>query len=172
MSKVLFKFMTREFKRRDKKYPPINKIKKTKIEKGDTVIDYGCGPGSYTIASAEFVGNTGKVHAVDIHPLAIEEVQNRANEKGLKNIMTILTDCETKLEARSIDAALLLDIMHDLSDPGKILKELHRILKLNGSLSVDDHHLDDDEIINKVTQSKLFKFDNKDEKVFNFIKIE
>ena len=171
MSKTHFKFMLKHFKQRDKKYLPLNKIEKTKINEGSIVLDYGCGPGSYSIAVAEVVGNTGKVYAVDIHPLAIKEVEKRAREKELKNIETILTDCDTKLEDNSIDVVLLLDIYHDLSNPERILQELHRVLKKNGWLSVDDHHFKDDEIIGKITNIGLFKFIERKDEVFNFTKV-
>lgn len=171
MSKTHFKFMLRHFKQRDKKYSPPNKIKKTEIKEGSIVLDYGCGPGSYSIAAAEVVGNTGKVYAADIHPLAIEEVKKRASEKELKNIETILTDCNTKLEDNTIDVVLLLDIYHDLADPVNILKELHRVLKNNGWLSVDDHHFKDEEIIDKITSIGLFKFIEMKDEVFNFSKV-
>ncbi|NVM36483.1 MAG: class I SAM-dependent methyltransferase [Candidatus Lokiarchaeota archaeon] len=171
MSKTHFKFMLKHFKQRDKKCPPYNKIEKTKIKEGDIVLDYGCGPGSYSIAAAEVVGNTGKVYAADIHPLAIEEVGKRAREKGLKNIETILTDCNTKLENSVIDIVLLLDIYHDLSDPESILIELYRVLKNNGWLCVDDHHFKDEEIIDKITSIGLFKFIERKDEVFNFSKV-
>jgi len=171
MSNTHFKLMVKHFKKRDKEYPPLNKIKKTKIKEGSIVLDYGCGPGSYSIAAAQVVGDLGKIYAADIHPLAIEEVKKRAKETGLINIETILTDCDTNLEENSIDVVLLLDIYHDLSDPENILRELHRVLKKEGSLSVDDHHFKDDEIINKITSIKLFKFSERKEELFNFIKV-
>lgn len=61
-----------------------------------------------------------------------------------------------------------MDILHDLSDPDKILKELHRILIKDGWLAVDDHHLKDSEIIEQITHIKLFEFREKNEEVFNF----
>jgi len=64
-----------------------------------------------------------------------------------------------------------LDIFHHLSDPDKILKELYRVLKDNGWLSVDDHHLKDDETIKKVTNYGLFKYIEKRDEVFTFKKI-
>jgi SAM-dependent methyltransferase len=36
------------------------------IKPGAHVLDYGCGPGNYTIAAAKLVGPSGKVYAVDI----------------------------------------------------------------------------------------------------------
>ena len=170
MSESNFRFMIKHFQNRDKKYPPLKKIEKTSIKNGSIVLDYGCGPGSYTIAAAKVVGNTGKVYAVDIHPLAIEEVKKRAKEERLRNIKTILTNRDTNLEDNSIDNILLLDIYHDLSDPLSILKELHRVLKKDGVLSVDDHHFNEDEIKDKITNSKLFDFFERKEELLNFKK--
>ncbi|MFX0003264.1 MAG: class I SAM-dependent methyltransferase [Candidatus Hodarchaeota archaeon] len=171
MSKTHFKFMEKHFRKRDKNYPPQNKIEKTKITVGSIVLDYGCGPGSYSIAAAKAVGNTGKVYAADIHPLAIESVEKRAQENNLTNIETILTDCNTNLQDASVDVVLLLDIYHDLSDPESILKELHRVLKTDGWLSVDDHHFKGDEIIGKITRVGLFKFVEQIKELYNFIKL-
>ena len=171
MSKSHFMFMIKHFKKRDEKYPPSKKIDKTTIQEGKIVLDYGCGPGSYTIAAAEVVGRTGKVYAADIHPLAIEEVKRRAKVKNLDNIITILTDCDTNLEDTSFDNVLLLDIYHDLSDPQRILLEIHRVLKKDGMLSVDDHHFKDDEILDRITSSKLFRFHERKEELFNFTKV-
>lgn len=68
------------FKIRDKFYSPIEKIRKTNIKQGDFVLDYGCGPGSYTVAAAEVVGSNGKVFAADIHPLALVKVKKKQEQ--------------------------------------------------------------------------------------------
>jgi len=54
--------------------------------KGMTVVDYGCGPGRYSIKFAEIVGNQGLVYAVDIHELAIEKLV--ATPKLLPSVAT------------------------------------------------------------------------------------
>ena len=60
MSNKAFKMMTLTFKIIDFLVPYIRKrIKKFNIKKGMTVVDYGCGPGRYTIPFAKIVGNNG-----------------------------------------------------------------------------------------------------------------
>ena len=55
--------------------PYINeRIQNFGLKEGMTVIDYGCGPGRYTTKFAGKVGEKGKVYAIDIHELAIEDV--------------------------------------------------------------------------------------------------
>jgi len=89
MSAFSFKFMYFILKFRDAFLRPrkiLNKIED--IRNGVSILDYGCGPGSFTMVAAEMVGKDGTVIAADIHPLAIK--QRSASKKGLKNIKTIL----------------------------------------------------------------------------------
>jgi ubiquinone/menaquinone biosynthesis C-methylase UbiE len=148
MSKFSFKAMTLVLRARDLFRPPQKVLSEVDMIKPRTyVLDYGCGPGNYTIAAAELVGPSGKVYAIDIHPLAIREVQNKANKKGLKNIQTILTGCDTKLPDSSVDVILLFYVLHDFEDPDAIIKELSRVLKPMGILSVIDHKFDNDKVV-------------------------
>jgi ubiquinone/menaquinone biosynthesis C-methylase UbiE len=142
------------------------------IKPGFYILDYGCGPGSYLIPLAEWVGKSGKIYALDIHPLAIQMVQNIASKKQLENVETILSDCKTGLPDKSMDIVLLYDILHDLSDPNGILMELHRVLKPNGILSLSDHHLKDNELISKITTRGLFNFLRRGKKTLSFSKEE
>jgi ubiquinone/menaquinone biosynthesis C-methylase UbiE len=129
------------------------------IRPGAHILDYGCGPGSYSIAASELVGHTGKVYAVDIHPVAVSEVQNKANEKGIPNLETLLTNCNLEIPDSSIDVVLLIYVLHDFKNPRSILSELGRVLKHNGILVVKDQKLENDKVISIVssTNFKLIK---------------
>ncbi len=171
-SNLDFKMMSFMFKIRDFFKSPIGKIEKAGIKSGDIVLDYGCGPGSYSIAAAERVGVLGKVYAADIHPLAIKEVEEKAKKKKLTNIETIRTDCNTNIAANSVDIVTCFDVMHGLSNSSDVLKEFHRVLKPGARLSLDDHHYTESEIISKVTQNGWFKVGTAQDGFINFIKIE
>jgi len=168
MGNVSFNMMSLMFKIRDLLSPPQKTLAEVGIRPGDYVLDYGCGPGSYTIAAADLVGDSGKVYAVDIHLLAIERVGGAASKKNLKNVETILTDGPTDLEAESIDVALLYDTYHDLGDPSGVMKELHRIMKPESVLSFSDHHMKKEEIVTQVEESGLFRLSKKGERSFIF----
>ena len=156
-----FKGMSLLFKIRDLFSPRANVLKELEIQPESHVLDYGCGTGSYITPLAKIVGETGKIFALDIHPLAVQKVQRIASVKKIPNIETIQSDCHV----------LLYDILHELSKPEKIFKELHRILKTDGTLSCSDHHLGDSEIKSKVTNSGLFKLKKKGQKTFSFVKM-
>ena len=170
-SNLDFRLMSLQYKLRDFLLPRIEILKEVGIKPGFIVLDYGCGPGSYLIPLAELVSESGKIYALDIHPLAIKRVQRIASKGRLKNIETILSDCKTGLPDNGVDVVLLYDIFHGLSEPQIVLEELHRLLKPNGILSFNDHHMKDSEIRTEVTARGFFKLFRKGERVYNFIKV-
>lgn len=172
MSNFAFMFMSFGFRFRDIFLPRKNILAEVGIKSGFSILDYGCGSGSYTIPAAQLVGESGKVYSLDIHPLAVQQVQKVVAKKRLTNIETILSDCATALSDESIDVVLLYDTLHGLSEPDKVLAELHRVLKSNGILSVNDHHLEEKEIITKITGKGLFKLSSKGKRVYSFSKEE
>jgi ubiquinone/menaquinone biosynthesis C-methylase UbiE len=165
-----FKTMAFFFKIRDFIRPRRNIVKEIGLKEGDHVLDYACGPGGYVPATAELIGKSGKIYALDVNPAAIEMVENLAAKKGLSNVKTILSDCDTDLPDESIDVVLLYDAFHDFEEPDEILKELHRVLKPSGILSFNDHHLDENAILSKITDGNLFKLRKKGERTYSFVK--
>jgi ubiquinone/menaquinone biosynthesis C-methylase UbiE len=165
-----FEAMSLMFKVRDFFRPRKDVLEEVGIEPGFSVLDYGCGPGSYISRLAELVGESGKIYALDIHPRALKKVQKIASKKGLSNITTIQSDCDTGLPGDSMDVVLLYDTFHDLSEPDDVLRELHRILKPSGTLSFSDHHLKQVEVSAKVAKGHLFKLTKIGSKTYTFSK--
>ena len=159
------------FKVRDIIKSPMIKIEKVNIKPGDIVLDYGCGPGSFTLAAAEIVSPSGKVYAADVNAIAIKKVQKSASKKGLDHIETIQTDCNTGLKDESINVVMCFDTIHHVDDPKGLLREFYRVLKPHSSLALDDHHLEEEEIIELITEQGFFELADKKEKLYLFIKI-
>lgn len=170
ISNLDFKIMSFGYKFRDFFNPPANVLKEIEINPGYYILDYGCGPGSYSIAAAKMVGKSGKVYALDINPLAIRQVKSISLKAKLKNIKTISSDCKTGLSEGNIDIIILYDVFHDLSNPDEVLKELYRVLKPTGILSFSDHHMDENEILSKIGKKKLFNLYKKNKKTYSFIR--
>jgi ubiquinone/menaquinone biosynthesis C-methylase UbiE len=170
MSNLSFRFISLMFKVRDFVRPRDEILREAEIEPGAHVLDYGCGPGSYTFLAADIIGPTGRAYALDLHPLAVEKVQKAASKRGLANIETVLSDCATGLENGSVDVVLLYDVFHDLGDQRGVLQELHRVLRPAGSISFSDHHMKDSDIVSKVTKTGLFTLAKKGEKTHTFVK--
>ena len=152
-----FRFMALGYRFRDARMPRDKFLEEAGIKQGSTVLDFGCGPGSYVVPAARMAGDTGKVYALDMHPLALNMVTERARKADLNKVSTILSDCDTGLPVHSVDVALLYDIYHDLSDSTSVLRELHRVLKPAGILSSHDHHLGGTQLSEAIESGGLFR---------------
>jgi ubiquinone/menaquinone biosynthesis C-methylase UbiE len=141
-SDFAFRLMALTYKFRDLLQNPRRSLEKAQLRRGMSVVDYGCGPGSFTIPAAELAGPEGKVFAVDIHPFAIRSVEDKARRKGLQNVQTILVQgYDTGIQDSSIDRVLLIDTIHLIEDPDALFREIHRMLKPSGLLFMEKGHM-------------------------------
>lgn len=120
----------------------INKIiNKIEVESRQQVAELGCGNfGFFTFPLAKLVGKNGSVYAVDIMKSSLKTISERAKESNLSQIKTIWSNLEvfkgTKLEASSIDTALLVNVLHQSGKRADILREASRMLKAGGKLLI------------------------------------
>ena len=147
-----------------------NVLAETYIRPGYKVLDYGCGPGTFTVKIAEIVGPAGFVYGLDIHPLAIKYLEDKTSRKNLKNIQPILSGCATSLEDGCVDLVVFFDVYHLLSNKEDVLRELRRVLKPGGILCFSDHHLSTDHCVQELTETGLFILDNMGDKTISFIR--
>lgn len=108
------------------------------VQEGQTVLDYGCGTGSFTIPAARIVSPRGKVYALDYFPRQLEIVMEKSRKEGLTNIETILSDSQTGLPDECIDVIWMCDVLHEVKERRAVLEELHRVLKKEGTLTIHD----------------------------------
>jgi precorrin-6B methylase 2 len=135
---------------------PERTLRQMKLAKGQTVLDYGCGIGSFSTLMAGMVGDAGVVYALDIHPLAIRAVEKNIRKMEIANIRTIRSGRETGLSDESVDVVLLHDVLQMITDTDSLLWELHRVLKSGGVLYATSEHLEIDEFMDIMTKEGLF----------------
>ena len=115
------------------------------IGKGDAIIDFGCGPGSYSIPAASLVGSSGLVVSVDVRPKVLSRLTRRASARGLGNIRAAqrLEEAAYLLNGRSCRAVLLYDVLHfmDADTRKGLYRAFHERLGPGGFLSVFPKHL-------------------------------
>jgi len=138
------------------------------IKHGFTILDYGCGPGNYSIAVSELLEGTGVVFALDKHPLAIKSISKKIKKRSIANIETIHSNCKTGLASNSVDVILLYHVFNDLKNPDVVLEELHRILKPSGILSFMEFNVEG--ISPNITKSGLFQLQKKMDATYIFVK--
>ena len=120
------------------------------IEKGQVVLDYGCGSGHYAIPAAIAVGEEGRVYAVDQDENALKRLRSAAQSAGLENVVPIFDqsdDVTIDLEDESVDVILLYDVLHYM-EPEKrqsVYENARRVLQTGAILSVYPKHCKSDE---------------------------
>jgi len=119
------------------------------IRRRHTVLDFGCGSGTYTVPVAKIVGEQGRVHALDKDKETLDELVQKAESAGLKNIKRMETSgkLEINLADESVDVVLLFDVFHSYyfpqaNDRRRLLDEIHRIMKPTAFVSVWPKHME------------------------------
>ncbi|MGD8753314.1 MAG: methyltransferase domain-containing protein [Anaerolineales bacterium] len=115
------------------------------VQPGMTVLEIGPGNGTYTIATARRVGNSGKIITVDIEPRMIQRVTQRADAEGITNIEARLADVyELPFEDETFDLVYMIAVINEIPNPESALNEFQRVLKSNGKLVFSELFLDPD----------------------------
>ena len=119
---------------------PDHLVKELYLKPGDRVADLGCGTGAYTIALAREVGDIGQVYAVDVHREQLHTLAGTLERQGLLNVEVLWADMEKSIpiDAYSLDACVLSNVLFQLEDIDKTLSLIAKILKPEGELLVVD----------------------------------
>lgn len=103
------------------------------LHAGMVFCDIGCGDGYFTILAARKVGEKGKVYAVDTDELAVKKLKQKAENEGLRNIITKVASAEeTVFCTECADFVFYSMVLHDFFDPAKVLLNARRMLKREG----------------------------------------
>lgn len=104
------------------------------LDPTSVVGDLGCGTGALSAALAPHVGH---VHAIDASPAMLNTAASRL--AAFRNV----TVEEGALEALPLydgvlDVAILMLVLHHVSDPVRALREVHRVLRPGGRVLIGD----------------------------------
>ena len=130
---------------------PVQIIESLSLRKGDIVADLGCGSGAYIFAASKFVGDRGKIFAVDIHREILEKINRESDKMNVINIDTLLANIESKIriESLSCDVVIISNVLAEISNFDNLLNEIKRILKPDGILLIVDWKKTDHPLSNK-----------------------
>ena len=123
--------LNNRFRRRS--HPPEIIVQALRLKMTDVVLDFGCGPGFYTIP---FAKNTKEVVAADIQTKMLRKVSEYA-EKNRVKVKVIQSDGQKiPLPDGSIDLIFLSGVYHELVRKREVLTELKRVLKPIGKIVI------------------------------------
>ena len=113
----------------------LDDILKKQLKTGDTVIDFGSGPGHDLFLTARAVGSEGRAIGVDFTDAMIEEASNIAKEKGLTQVELVKASIEKiPLEDNIADAIISNCVINLTMDKQAVFSEAFRLLKSGGQL--------------------------------------
>ena len=104
------------------------------IAVGQSVADFGCGPGKVSVALANKVGTGGHVHAIDINAEFLRLVKDNAVAAGVsERVTTHLNDgVSLPIGDASLDRITARNAIMYVDDPVNTLMEFHRVLRPGG----------------------------------------
>ena len=107
------------------------------VRPGASVADVGAGGGFLTVRLARAVGPTGRVTAVDVSSPALERLRARLDQEGVANVETVTGDVDNPhLAPESLDAAVIVNSYHEMTDYQAMLQHLRSALKPDGRLVI------------------------------------
>lgn len=103
------------------------------VNEGMSALDFGCGPGFFTLELARLVGLAGHVTAVDLQPGMLEKARHKLARAGLEERVTFRESRAAAIGAAGPFAfALVFHVLHEVPDPGRFLGELRPLLAPGG----------------------------------------
>jgi predicted methyltransferase len=124
---------------RDQWQRPLEILQALNPRPGDTIVDLGCGSGYFTLKLSAAVGNRGRVIAEDIRLLPLIFLRARTILKKELNVSVIHGHpTNPHLLVNGVNAVLILNTYHELSDPHAIVAQVHSALVSGGRLVVVD----------------------------------
>jgi len=106
------------------------------LSPGQTALDLGCGPGTFTLALAQMAGENGRVIALDLQAEMLERVRAKAERVGLLDRIRLHRCSQQALGLEpgvQADFALAFWMLHEVNDPERFLREVFALVRPGGS---------------------------------------
>ena len=110
-----------------------------RIGPGETVADVGAGSGYYVTRLSPLVGPQGRVLAEDVTPRYLADLEARLRKAGLSNVTVVRGEAhDPRLKPASLDAAILVHMYHEITQPFGLLHNLAAAMKPGGRVGLVD----------------------------------
>lgn len=114
------------------------------LKSGQVVGDFGAGGSGHVAAElSQAVGGNGTVLLFDVQKNALSAAISNLQMRGVRNVQSVWTDLEvyqaaSGIQDASIDAGVMVNVLHQSKHPKAILAEVGRMLKVGARLVVVD----------------------------------
>jgi len=112
------------------------------INKGETVLDIGCGAGVDSLVAAKIVGPEGKVIGIDMTSEMLARSRENLREISLQNVSFQEASAENlPFPDESFDVVISNGVFNLIPDKARALREVFRVLKSSGRMMIADQIL-------------------------------
>ncbi|GGG44856.1 arsenite methyltransferase [Bizionia arctica] len=109
------------------------------IKKGDVVIDLGSGAGNDCFVARHETGSEGKVIGIDFTPIMIQKARTNAEKLGYNNVEFREGDIDAMPVSDNVADVIVSNcVLNLVPNKGKVISEIHRVLKPGGHFSISD----------------------------------
>lgn len=109
------------------------------IQKGDHVLDLGCGAGNDCFVARAETGEEGKVTGLDFSDEMLAKANANINNLGFKNIEFVKGDIDDMpFHNDQFDVIISNCVLNLVPDKQKAYREIYRVLKLGGHFCISD----------------------------------
>jgi ubiquinone/menaquinone biosynthesis C-methylase UbiE len=124
---------------RDVYQKPHEVLTALQLKPGEVIADIGAGSGYFTFRLSHFVGEKGKIYAVDVSPDMILYINRRIRDLKVNNVISILADSDDPLlPDRSVNRFFFSESWHHIENQTKYLSLMKRMLKPGGQVVMID----------------------------------
>lgn len=132
------------------------------LKPGLTVADIGAGSGVISLMIAERIKPDGTVLAVDIQPEMLDALAVKCKQREISNVELVLgTNKSPRIEAQSVDLAIMVDVYHEFDFPYEMLGEIVKALKPGGRIAFVEYRKEDPEVpikeVHKMSEAQVKK---------------
>ena len=136
-------------------------IRNMNIQPDDVIADIGAGSGYHVFKMAPMI-NKGQIYAIDIQEEMLNEIQKKANNKGVQNVNLIKGgEKSANLPENSVDKVLMVDVYHEFSFPKEMMASIKKALRPNGKIFLVEYRGEDPLIpilkVHKMTEKQAIK---------------
>lgn len=114
------------------------------LRPADHVLEVGAGPGYFSVEVARRVPE-GRLQLVDIQPAMLDRARQRLERAGCTNVaITVADAAHLPFAEAEFDVAFLVTVLGEIEDRAAAVRELRRVLRPNGRLSITEERGDPD----------------------------
>ena len=121
-------------------------IQRLDLSEDHQVLEIGPGPGYFSTHIAKTL-KSGRLVLLDIQKEMLDLAKKRLEKRQIANVDYILTDgVHLDFEDQSFDRVVMVAVIGEVDNKNEYLKEIHRVLKDDGLLSISELAGDPDKI--------------------------